>query len=246
MNIKQYGPIVLMIIGMVLTTKTGAAQDRKWEDIDTTGYYKKQTVQREKYTLEFISIDPGLSEATKQRMIDAFFQVYPLQVKRFNPGSPRKVVFVIGKDYKGVAATVGAVIKFDQSYIRSYPNDIDVVTHELMHVVQSYGNSEVPGWVVEGIADYVRHIYGVGNEKAGWKLPDYRSGQKYTDAYQVTARFFTWLSVHVRKDIVDKVNHAARKNKYTPEIWVKLTGKSIDGLWSDYINAPSIISASAE
>jgi len=58
-----------------------------------------------------------------------------------------------------------------------------------MHIVQDYGQSTGPGWLTEGIADYARYKFGVNNPAAKWALPAYKSTQKYTDAYRVTARF---------------------------------------------------------
>jgi hypothetical protein len=40
------------------------------------------------------------------------------------------------------------------------PNDYKgMMAHELTHIVQHYGDGIGPGWLVEGIADYVRHKY---------------------------------------------------------------------------------------
>ena len=41
-------------------------------------------------------------------------------------------------------------------WFTEHPDDYGAVIHELCHVVQAYGNKKVPGWVTEGIADYVR------------------------------------------------------------------------------------------
>ncbi len=48
-----------------------------------------------------------------------------------------------------------------------------------MHIVQNYGRSTRPGWLTEGIADYVRYKYGVDNVGSKWALPDYKAGQSY-------------------------------------------------------------------
>jgi len=94
-------------------------------------------------------------------MTDLFFKVYPEEVKRFNRKAPHKVTFVISDEYKGVAATVGTIVKYNPLWLAQNPEDIDCATHELMHVVQAYHSDNNPGWLVEGIADYCRNAFGV-------------------------------------------------------------------------------------
>jgi hypothetical protein len=237
---KQRGTTWLLIFALI-ATRPVLAQEKKWEDVDSSGYYKREVIQRNGYTLFFISKDSLLNPETKHNMIETFFTVYPAEVKRFNPKSTKTVTFLVSTDYEGIAATYGAYIKFNQRYLKRYPQDYDVVTHEVMHVVQGYGETgEVPGWITEGIADYARYTFGVNNDKAAWILPDYKPGQNYTDAYKVTARFFVWLANHTRKDIIDQINRSAREHTYAPEIWVKLTGKSLDDLWYLYITDPKL------
>ena len=95
-------------------------------------------------------------------------------------------------------------IVISATYLRNHPKDIDLVTHELMHVVQSYPDGQ-PGWFVEGIADYVQWKYGRDYAAANWKLPRFYRNQRSTDAYVVTGR-----------------------------IWNQITGKSVHRLWKDH------------
>jgi hypothetical protein len=240
MKIKYTAVLIILMIGMLFKTKPVLAQERKWEDIDSSGYFRKQVIKREGYTLIFISKDSLLKEETKGNMIGAFFKVYPQEVKRFNSKSPHEVIFDVSKEYKGVAATLNHVIKFDQDYLRKNPDDIDVVTHELMHVVQDYHFANAPGWLVEGIADYGRYRYGVNNEKANWKLPDYKQGQNYTDAYKISARFLVWLDLHKKSGIVEKLDRSLRDGRYDDAIWKSLTGEVLDELWNDYVTQPGL------
>jgi hypothetical protein len=123
--------------------------------------------------------------------------------------------------------------------MKTYPEDIDVVTHEVMHIVQSYSNYD-PGWLTEGIADYVRYVYGVNNVKSRWTLPGYREGQHYENSYRVTARFLLWVEKKKYSRIVDRMDKAMREGTYTPGLWEKLTGKTVDALWSEYAQSPAI------
>src|ERR1700754_4491941 len=132
---------------------------KNWSVIDTTGYHFSETITRKKFTLVFINKDSSFSTQTRQQMIDAFFTIYPKEVKRFNKNSLKKVTFIIDPSYKGVAATSNGIVRYNPDWLKKHPEDIDVVTHEAMHIVQNYaGKGE--GWLTEGIADYVRYKYG--------------------------------------------------------------------------------------
>ena len=236
---KQITYLLLLVI-LCLTCTASSAQERKWEDIDTTGFYKKQVIARNGFELTFINKAPQFDTVTGQRMIGLFFRVYPQEVMRFNHKASRKVTFVISSEWKGVAATIGAVIKFDPSWLEKNPQDIDCATHELMHVIQAYHSQANPGWLVEGIADYGREAFGNNNKNAGWSLTAYRHGQLYTDSYRTTARFLIWTEKRYNKDLVKKLDDAMRAGKYTDELWVSLTGKTVDELWYLYTVNPIV------
>ncbi|HTJ13287.1 MAG TPA: basic secretory protein-like protein [Dinghuibacter sp.] len=192
------------------------------------------------YTLIFINQDDGFDPAVKERLISTFFTVYPKEAAAYNLNTARKVTFVIDTSYKGVAATGNNVTSFNPEWFRKHPGDIDVVTHEVMHIVQAYPHHSGPGWITEGIADYVRYDMGVDNAGAGWKLPDYKPTQSYTQAYRVTARFLAWLEGHGHAGVVKALDNAMRTRTYTDNTWKQLTGKSVDELWADYAANPAL------
>jgi len=191
------------------------------------------------YTVRFTNNDGTFDNAVYQRMINTFFTVYPKLVSRFYTGAAKTVSFTIDPSYNGVAYTSGTSVTFSAAWFHSHPEDIDVVTHEVMHIVQAYTGG-APGWLTEGIADYVRYKYGVNNGPAGWSLPTWSSSQHYTNAYRVTARFLVWLELHVRSTIVNDLNTALRNKTYTSNTWNSLTGKSVDQLWADYSQNPAL------
>lgn len=207
----------------------------------TTPADSAEMIRRDGLTLTVICRDKNFDETTKKRLVAAFFSVYPLEIKRFNKHSAKEVVFNIDPSYKGVAETSNARVRFNPEWFRKHPEDIDVVTHELMHIVQNYGNNEVPGWLTEGIADYARYTFGINNVAAGWQLTPYKTGQNYTNAYRITARFLVWVEKQKNKpDLVNKLDKAMRNNKYKPQLWQKLTGKTVDQLWAEYTADPLI------
>ena len=192
------------------------------------------------YTLVFTNTDPSFDTSIRTRLVQTFFKVYPPEVERFNPNSDDTVHFLIDTAYSGVAATGGGQVRFSAAYYHSHPNDIDVVTHEVMHIVQSYPQYK-PVWLVEGIADYARYIFGVDNANEGWSLPDYTPDQHYTDSYRVTARFLVWLENHKHKKIVDQLDKSLRNESYyNKDVWENTTGKTLDQLWKDYAADPAL------
>ncbi|MFD2286153.1 secretory protein [Pedobacter petrophilus] len=197
------------------------------------------SIQKKKgYKLTFISKDPLLDPLLKQKLIDTYFEIYPTLVKTFNNKSTHNVLFVVDTAYKAVAEASGNRILFSAGYLNAHPTDIDVVTHETMHIVQGYGYSAGPVWLTEGIADYVRYQYGVDNVGSKWSLPAYNAKQSYQNSYRITARFFAWLEQNIKPGLVATLDQQLRAHQYTEQSWNSLTGKSIDQLWEEYSKNP--------
>lgn len=191
------------------------------------------------YKLTLTNNDPNFNETVRQKIVDIFFGKYPQLLTRFNPGVTKSITYVIDPNYSGVAYTSGTTVTYSAAWFQSNPQDVDVATHEIMHIIQAYTGG-TPGWLTEGIADLVRYRYGVNNAAAGWTLPAYSSSQSYTNAYRVTARFLAWLENHVSSTIVTNLNTALRNHTYTANTWVTLTGKTVDQLWADYGANPAL------
>ena len=200
---------------------------------------ESKTITKGKYTLIFESKDPSFSKELSQILIDTHFKVYPTLVKTFNKDSRDTIRFVIDPNYDGVAVTSNGRVVYSSKYMTKNPGDIDVVTHEVMHIVQGYGGrSGMPGWLTEGIADYVRYEYGVANPAGGWRLPKFSESHSYTNSYRIAARFLVWLENSGHKGIVKKLDQAGRDRTYEQgALWQKLTGKTVDELWADYVKA---------
>jgi len=128
-------------------------------------------------------------------------------------------------------ASRGIVMSSD--WFAKHPRDLGCAIHELTHVVQRYpGFLGKPGWLVEGIADYVRHRVGLDE---GWRIPSgYREGHHYTKGYGIAAAFLVFAEKKVGPELVPKLNQSLRDKSYKPEIWKALTGKDLDALWEEY------------
>lgn len=233
--------IIIGAIACTLVGNTANAQKhkKKWQEFDPKEIYAMDSTVRDGYKLVFVSNDPTFDPKEKERLVETFYKVYPLECKLYNPKSLKKVTLFIDTAYKGVAATGNGLMRVNPEWMKKNPEDLDVVTHEAMHVVQGYPRYE-PIWVTEGIADYVRATLGVNNEASNWQLPAYKSSQNYTNSYRITARFFLWLDRKIKKGVIEKLDSAMRSNTYTDAFWTDETGKSVAALWEDYGKDPAL------
>lgn len=206
----------------------------------TTSAQQTQVFSKNGYKLTFTNYDATLDTAEQQRLINTFFTVYPELAKAYNKKTLKEVKMVIDTTYKGVAETDNGKVTISSAWLHKRPEDIDVVTHEVMHIVQDYGESTGPGWLTEGIADYARYKFGVNNPAAKWTLPDFKSTQSYDNAYRVTARFLVWIEEKVKPGLVKNFNTQLRKHTFTDNSWKAATGKTLDELWKAYTENPVI------
>lgn len=148
---------------------------------------------------------------------------------------PPVVKIVFEKDMKGVAHVAGVTMHIAAHWVKSHPNDFGMVIHELTHLVQRYPSYEA-GWLVEGIADYVRAKFfepqlvppRINFEKA-----------KYTDAYKTTAAFLIWVEANYDKALVSRLHAALRNRKYADSLFKDYTGKDVTQLWTEFAQAQS-------
>ncbi|MEO3403271.1 basic secretory protein-like protein [Mucilaginibacter sp. CAU 1740] len=198
------------------------------------------TIKKYGYQLVFINKNQRIDPAVQQSLVDTYFEIYPVLIKTFNKNTTKSVVFVTDTAYGGVAEASGNRILFSTKYLKAHPTDIDVVTHETMHLVQGYGYSAGPVWLTEGIADYVRYKFGVDNVGSKWYLPAFKKEQSYKNSYRITARFFVWLEKNVKPGLIADLDKQLRAHQYTDQSWVTLTGKDLDALWEAYSQNPVV------
>lgn len=164
-------------------------------------------------------------------------QWYPRTVnliptKDFTP--PTEIRLTMRKSDKGIAWTSSDQITVASGWVLQHPEDIGLVYHEMVHVIQHY-NGANPSWVMEGIADYLRWAIYEG-KKPDW-FPYNDKSRGFEDSYQVTAGFFLWLETEHCPGIVNKLNTAMRKNTYKEAFFKEQTGQSLESLWADYFTA---------
>ncbi|MDB5584199.1 MAG: Basic Secretory Protein [Bradyrhizobium sp.] len=193
------------------------------------------------FTVDFRDLTGTADQRVADRLIEAFFMAYPQMVADFNPAAPRRVQIAIDPSWTAVAVAENDQIRVDPDWLRHHPDDIDLITHELMHVVQAYRHSNGPGWLVEGIADYARAVYGVDNKGAHWALMPVGPQSRYSDGYRVTAQFLLWLEAHGHIGVVEALDAAIRDNKYKKHTWKKLTGRPIDEEWPEFVASTALV-----
>lgn len=225
-----------------VTFKTGLEGDKKKKayrsepDVDGANRASEHKIltSKKSYTLHLILQDSTYDTAQQERLKNVFFTVYPKLVKEYNKKSPKTVTITIDTAYDGVAYAHDGKVVISQAWLKKMPEDIDVVTHEVMHIIQSYPSRSGPGWLVEGIADYARDKYGVNNAAANWSLPDVKENHHYTNSYRIAARFLKWVEEEQKKGFIKKLDKALRDKTYDDTIWAKNTRKSLDELWDMY------------
>ena len=116
------------------------------------------------------------------------------------------------------------------------------VVHEMAHVVQNYGRdrrtnpdaTRTPGWLVEGIPDYLRWFLYEPETKGAEITARNLSRAKYDASYRITGNFLNWVTEKYDKEIVRKLNAAAREGRYSEDLWKQFTGKTLQDLGDEW------------
>ena len=167
---------------------------------------------------------------------------YPLIIKTLKledkPASAKNVRIVVTYGYGGVAATSGTNqgprIEVSARYALAHPDDVGLIVHEMVHVVQNYkhyNEADAPGWLVEGIADYVRWFF---YEDLSKHPHPKAATADARGSYRTTAAFLFWASSRYGADLVPKLNAALQANTYKEELFKELTGKTLDELNAEW------------
>lgn len=202
-----------------------------------------------------VSGTPELAEWARTKVIPMAQQWYPklvalLPSKGYE--APRKVRIVFDPQMRGVAATSGTQVRCAGAWFRDnlQGEALGAVFHEFVHVVQQYGRrrnpSPVPGWLTEGIADYIRWFKFEPESKGAEITARNLSRAKYDASYRITANFLNWVSDKHRADLVPSLNAAIREGRYEKAIWAELTGKSVEELGADWRAAMEMAVGSAK
>ena len=145
--------------------------------------------------------------------------------------TPPRQVMMTWKDMPGVAYTTGTKITFAINFYKKNPKDFGSAIHEFVHIYQQY-KGKVPGWVTEGIADWIRW--------QNWEPVEVRrkfnpKSAKLANAYNDAAVFLVYLEKTYDKDLIKKINDAAHKGTYSDDLIKMVTNKEVPALWDEFI-----------
>jgi len=153
--------------------------------------------------------------------------------------APSEIKLVFKKEISAPAYASGGTITVNGKWITQRPDDLGMMIHELVHVVQQYPNSRnKPGWLVEGIADYIRwwrYEPELHSTKGRTKIDVTKA--KYTDSYRTTGMWLAWSSRTYHMGLVPALDRAMRKREDPMLVFKTLTGKDADELWKEFVAA---------
>jgi hypothetical protein len=197
---------------------------------------------------------PDLTDWAVKELAPVLQKWYP-QIVAMLPSegyqAPKRFVVFFSQSMQGVAATGGTRVSCAAAWFRSNLKGeaVGAVVHELVHVVQQYGlarqagqrPSRAPGWVVEGMADYIRWFLYEPQTRGAEISPARAAQAKYDASYRVSANFINWVTKNAAKDIVVKLNVAARQGTYSDDLWKEATGQTLQELgekWKQSLAEP--------
>ena len=186
---------------------------------------------------------PDLAEWSEKELQPVVAQWYPKIVAMLPSDGYRPATNVLVRfcrTLRGVpACTSGATIELNAEWFRGelQREARGSVVHEMVHVVQDYwrsGRNTAPGWLVEGLADYIRWFL-YEPQSRGAELTRRNLGEaRYDASYRVTGNFLDWVTQRYDRDIVRKLNAAAREGRYSEQVWKDCAGKTVQELGAEW------------
>lgn len=146
----------------------------------------------------------------------------------------------VGAHAEGERITVSV-----ESILRN-PADYGSIIHELAHIAQGYTyglfRNRGIGWLVEGIADYVRFYFYEADPKFGGIKP---GKSRYTDAYRSTACFLDYIVRTYDAAFVKKLHRTLSAGDMNRATFSRMLAedadvlparrKSVDALYADFL-----------
>lgn len=147
---------------------------------------------------------------------------------------PKSIKLIFRNRINAPAYTSGHDITASASWVRRHPEDFGMIIHEMVHVIQAYPRGgDKPGWLVEGIADYIRW-WRYEPESPRTRIDPAKAS--YRDSYRTTAAFLAWIVGKYDRTLVRNLDLALRSRSYSDEVFRKVTGRTVDELWAEYVS----------
>lgn len=200
-----------------------------------------------------ISIDfsraPDLTDWATNKLAPVLAEWYPKIVAMLPSdgyAAPARFTVML-KPGNGVAFTSGTRVVANSNWLKQELNGeaVGSLVHEAVHVVQQYGHTRrdqtnavpSPGWLVEGLADYIRWFkyepqsHGADVE---WLRRLRNPSLRYDGSYRITANFLDWVAAEHGQDIIRQLNAAMREGRYAEDLWKQATGKTVQELGAEW------------
>jgi hypothetical protein len=201
-----------------------------------------------KYQITLDTSDtPDLTEWARTELAPTVKEWYPKLVGMLpSEGyeAPPKLNIVFSQNMQGVAGTSGSRIRCAASWVRRNLKGEakGSIVHEMVHVVQNYGQarrtnpnpSRSPGWLVEGIADYLRWFKYEPQSNGAEVTRRGLARARYDASYRVSANFLNWVVEKYEKEIVKHLNAVLREGKYNEGLWKQRTGHTVQELGEEW------------
>lgn len=204
-----------------------------------------------------ITIDTGgapeLNDWAGQKLAPMLAEWYPkltrlLASDGFIPPAKFSVVIRPGR---GVAATSGTRITANATWLKGEleREALGALLHEEVHVVQQYrgrrGDPDyrpAPGWLVEGIPDYIRwFLFEPQSHGADlvWLRRQRNVTLRHDAAYRMSANFLNYVIERHDKDrqLITRLSAACRQGRSLDDIWSACTGKTLAELSAEWKSA---------
>jgi hypothetical protein len=199
-----------------------------------------------KFTID-VTAAPDLAEWSETQLQPVVLEWYPKIVAMLPSDeyeAPANVRLLFRNDMGGTPASAGgSTINLNARWFRG-ERDREArgaVVHEMVHVVQNYRTgrtqpraSRPPGWLVEGIADYIRWFLYEPQTGGAEVTQRNLTRAKYDSSYRITGNFLNWVTRNHDREIVRKLNAAAREGKYDEKLWKDWTGKTVQELGDEW------------
>lgn len=210
------------------------------------GEGRRETVEIEdgKYQIVIDTTEtPDLADWATKELAPVVKEWYPKLVAMLPSDgyeAPTRVSITFSASMQGVAATGGTRVRCAATWFRRnlQGEAKGAIVHELVHVVQNYGiarrnnpnATRTPGWLVEGICDYIRWFLYEPQTHGADITSRNIANARYDASYRISGNFLNWAVGTYDKDVVVKLNAAAREGRYTEDLWKTITGHTVQEL----------------
>ena len=124
-----------------------------------------------------------------------------------------------------MAMAGGGRITGSTKFFKAHPDDLGAMIHETVHVIQRYRSRNNPGWLVEGVADYVRFF-----KFEPGKIGPINAGRPTTTTVIGSPPFLDLPGREVRQEPRSEAQQGDARGTYKEEMFKDMTGKTLPEL----------------